>query len=73
MSTSTAADIASAEGLVRQALETAPRSPRAHYAKGQVLRAQGRAEEAITEYGTMLAFNRNSVASSAGASFTPGR
>jgi len=59
---SAAADIARAEELVGQALMAAPRSPLAHYAKGQVLRAQGRAEEAITEYGTMLAFNRNSVA-----------
>ena len=59
---SAAADMARAEALVGQALMAAPRSPLAHYAKGQVLRAQGRAEEAITEYGTMLAFNPNSVA-----------
>jgi tetratricopeptide (TPR) repeat protein len=42
MSTSTAADIARAEELVGQALTTAPRSPLAHFAKGQVLRAQRR-------------------------------
>jgi adenylate cyclase len=35
-----AADIARAEGLAGQALAASPRSPRAHYAKGQVLRAQ---------------------------------
>jgi adenylate cyclase len=61
MSASTAADIASAEGLVRQALETAPRSPRAHYAKGQLLRVHKRYVEAIPEYETALAYDRNWV------------
>jgi adenylate cyclase len=56
-----AADIARAEVLVGQALAALPRSPLAHFAKGQVLRAQGRFEEAIPEYETALAFNRNSV------------
>jgi tetratricopeptide (TPR) repeat protein len=55
------ADIARADGLVRQALATSPRSPLAHFAKGQLLRAQRRPEEAIPEYEMALAYNRNWV------------
>jgi TolB-like protein/class 3 adenylate cyclase/Tfp pilus assembly protein PilF len=55
------ADIARAEGLVRQALATSPRSPLTHFAKGQLLRAQRRPEEAIPEYEMALAYNRNWV------------
>jgi adenylate cyclase len=62
MADSAAADIARAEALVGQALIAAPRSHLAHYAKGQVLRAQGRPGEAITEYEMALAFDRNWVA-----------
>jgi len=40
MAGSPAADIARAETLADQAVATSPRSPVAHYAKGQVLRAQ---------------------------------
>ena len=61
MTDSAAADIARAEGLVGQALAASPRSPLAHFAKGQVLRAQRRFEEAIPEYETVIAFNRNWV------------
>jgi adenylate cyclase len=61
MSVSIAADIARSEGLVRQALEAAPRSPLAHFAKGQLLRVQRRYAEAIAEYETTLAFDRNWV------------
>jgi tetratricopeptide (TPR) repeat protein len=61
MSTSTAAHIARAEGLIGQALEAAPRSPLAHFAKGQVLRAQRRYAEAIAEYETAITFDRNWV------------
>jgi TolB-like protein/cytochrome c-type biogenesis protein CcmH/NrfG len=60
-SESAAADIARAEGLAGQALAVSPRNPLAHYAKGQVLRAQQRFEEAIPEYATVLALNRNWV------------
>jgi tetratricopeptide (TPR) repeat protein len=56
-----AADIARAEGLVAQALATSPRSPLAHFAKGQLLRAQRRPGEAVPEYEMALAFNRNWV------------
>jgi TolB-like protein/cytochrome c-type biogenesis protein CcmH/NrfG len=56
-----AADILRAERLAEQALAASARSPLAHFAKGQVLRAQGRPEEAIPEYQTALAYNRNWV------------
>jgi Tfp pilus assembly protein PilF len=58
---SAAADIARAEGLANQALATSPRSPMAHYAKGQVLRVQGRCEQAIAEYETAISLDRNLV------------
>ena len=62
MTDSAAADIARAEVLARSALAAAPSNPLAHYAKGQVLRAQGRLDEAISEYETALASNPNWVA-----------
>ena len=55
------ADIARAEGLVEQALAVSSRSPLAHFAKGQLLRARRRPGEAIPEYEIALAFNRNWV------------
>jgi TolB-like protein/class 3 adenylate cyclase/Tfp pilus assembly protein PilF len=61
MSDAAAADISRAEGLIAQALASSPRSYLAHLAKGQVLRAQGRYKEAIPEYETVLALNRNAV------------
>jgi tetratricopeptide (TPR) repeat protein len=42
-------------------LVASPRSLLAHYAKGQVLRAQHRYKEAIPEYETVIALNHNSV------------
>ena len=59
MADSAAADIQRAEGLVGQALAASPWSPLAHHAKGWVLRVLGRPEEAILEFETVLAFNRN--------------
>jgi adenylate cyclase len=56
-----AADMARAEKLSGQALAASPHSLLGHYAKAQVLRAQGRYKEAIPEYETVLAINRNSV------------
>ena len=61
MTGSKAADIERAEALVGQALDAAPRSPLANFAKGQVLRVEKRYAEAIPEYETALAFNRNWV------------
>jgi len=49
------------EELVAQALAASPLSPLAHIAKGQVVRAQGRCNEAIPEFETALAINRNSA------------
>jgi tetratricopeptide (TPR) repeat protein len=61
MSASAAAHIKRAERLAGQASAVSPRDPLAHYAKGQVLRAQNRCHEAITEYETVVALNRNWV------------
>jgi adenylate cyclase len=55
------ADIECAERLVTQALAASPRSATVHFARGDVLRAQRRYDEAIPEYETVLAFDRNSV------------
>jgi TolB-like protein/class 3 adenylate cyclase/Tfp pilus assembly protein PilF len=55
------ADMVRAEGLAEHAVAAAPRSGHAHYAKGQVLRAQRRFAEAIPEYETVLAFDPNWV------------
>jgi len=55
------ADIARAEELVGQALARSPRGWLAHNAKGNLLRAQRRFAEAIPEYETVLASNRNWV------------
>jgi adenylate cyclase len=55
------ADIERAEELVGRALAQFPDNPQAHYAKGQVLRAHNRFNEAIAEYESSLAFNRNFV------------
>jgi len=59
MSDTAAADIQRAEGLAGEALAISPRNPHAHLARGFVLFAQKRIEEAIPEYETALASNRN--------------
>jgi TolB-like protein/Flp pilus assembly protein TadD len=59
MTSSVAADVARAEELVTKALAAAPRSALAHYARGTVLRVQDRFDEAIPEYETAIAFDRN--------------
>ena len=61
MTGSRAADIQRAEELIRQALAQAPENAQAHFANGQLLRAQNRFNEAIAEYHTALALNRNLV------------
>jgi adenylate cyclase len=45
--------------LAQRALAASPRSSVAHFAKGQVLRAQHRYAEAVLEYETVIALNRN--------------
>jgi len=57
-----AGDIARAEKLIRDALAASPSSLSAHYAKGTLLRAQGRWQDAIPEYETVIALNPNSMA-----------
>jgi tetratricopeptide (TPR) repeat protein len=59
MSNMRVADVARAEGLVGQALAVEPNSPLAHLAKAQVLRAQRRYADAIPEYETVIALDRN--------------
>src|SRR5215467_2068556 len=59
MTDSAAADIVRAESLAERALAASPRSSLARFAKGQVLRAQHRYREAIPEYETAIALNRN--------------
>jgi TolB-like protein/DNA-binding winged helix-turn-helix (wHTH) protein len=54
-------DIERAEGLIEQALMVSPRSPSVHHARGHLLRARGRFEEAIAEYETEIALDRNSA------------
>jgi adenylate cyclase len=61
LSASTAADLERAKRLSEQALAASPRSPIAHIAKAHMLRAQRRYAEAIPEYETALAYNRNYV------------
>jgi TolB-like protein/DNA-binding winged helix-turn-helix (wHTH) protein len=61
MTASSKADIERAKELSEQALAASPRSPLAHYAKGQALRAQRRFVEAIPEYEAVLASDRNWV------------
>jgi TolB-like protein/Tfp pilus assembly protein PilF len=61
MTDTASADIARAKAPAAQALASSPRSPLAHFAQGQVLRAQRRAEEAMSEYEIVIALNRNWV------------
>ena len=61
MTDTTAADIARTQILVGQALAASPRSATVHFAKGEVLRAEKRYEEAVPEYETVLALDRNSA------------
>ena len=61
-----AADLVHAEGLVGEALAASPRSAYAHYVKGRVLRARNRWDEAVPEYETALALNRNLVGALSG-------
>ena len=55
------ADLARAEELIARVLAASPQSAAAHAARGQLLRAQDRFAEAIPEYETVLAMDRNWV------------
>ena len=59
MTDTAVSDLARAETFADRALTAFPGTALAHFAKAQVLRAQQRFEEAISEYETVLAFNRN--------------
>jgi TolB-like protein/Tfp pilus assembly protein PilF len=61
MTVSPAADLDRAELLVKRALVASPRRPLAHLAKGMLLHARGDPEQAIPEYETVIASNRNWV------------
>jgi TolB-like protein len=52
-------DLQRADELVARALRVSPNSAWAHYVKGQVLRAQSQYEDAVIEYETAIAFDRN--------------
>ena len=56
-------DLQRAEALLDQALRTSPNSAWAHYVKGQLLRAQGRCDDAAPEYETAISLDRNSAPS----------
>ncbi len=59
MTDAAAADLARADQLIGRVLAASPRSADAHFTKGQLLRAQGRFQEAILEYEMVLAINPN--------------
>jgi TolB-like protein/class 3 adenylate cyclase/Tfp pilus assembly protein PilF len=61
MSGSVTDDVARAEELAKRALAISPRSPLAHFSNGEVLRAQGQPQHAISEYEVAIASNRNWV------------
>jgi TolB-like protein/DNA-binding winged helix-turn-helix (wHTH) protein/Flp pilus assembly protein TadD len=60
MTNSRAADISRAKELIEQALATFPGSELAHLAKGRLLRAERRCQEAIPEYEMVIASDPNS-------------
>jgi adenylate cyclase len=60
MTNSSADDISRAKKLIAQALTASPSSTLAHFAKGQLLRAERRCEEAIPELEIVIASYRNS-------------
>lgn len=61
ISVSAESDIERAERLIEQALAASPHHARSHFAKGHLLRAQGRHQAAIPEYEAAISLNRNWV------------
>ena len=55
-------DLRHAEELIEQVLTVSPNSANAHFAKGELLRAQSRPEDAIFEYEAVIALDRNFAA-----------
>jgi len=53
-------DLKRADTLVSQALAASPRNPLAHFVKGQLLRIEGRCDDAIPEFEMVIASDRNS-------------
>jgi adenylate cyclase len=68
MSNSREADVARARGLIEQALEVSPGYSLVHLARGDLLRAEGRCDDATAEYEMVVASNPNA----AGAFFALG-
>jgi adenylate cyclase len=62
-STAPETDLQRAEGLLERAVAAEPASAWPHYVKGQLLRAQGRCDDAIPEYEAAIALDRNSAPS----------
>src|SRR5205823_14019649 len=60
MTNSRAEDITRAKKLTAQALTASPSSTFGHFARGQILRAEKRCEEAISEFEIVIASYRNS-------------
>jgi TolB-like protein/Flp pilus assembly protein TadD len=69
MTDSFEADINRAEALADRALAAFPEGPLSHYAKAQVLRGRRRFADAIPEYETVLALDRNWVFATAALGF----
>lgn len=69
MTASADSDIARAEELADRALAAFPNSALPHFAKAQVLRTLNRNEDAIPEYETVIALNRNWVSAIAALGF----
>jgi TolB-like protein len=63
LSSSVASDLRRADQLLSGALEAMPNSGWAHYVRGQLLRAQGRCNDAIPEYEAAIALDHNSAPS----------
>jgi len=61
MTNSRARDVGRAERLIAQSLATSPRSTLAHFARGLVLRSEGRCDDAIPEFEMVIASDRNST------------
>ena len=61
MTTSRSGDVGRAKVLIARSLTISPHNTLAHFAKGLVLRAEDRCDEAIPEFETVIASDRNST------------